>query len=110
MDEAPGKVRPIASVIAVTVEAVPIVMQCPAVRAIPDSISRQSHSEMLPARSSSQYFHVSEPLPRVFPFQHPRIIGPAGKAIRGSPALIPPIIRLGSILSQPPDKTALSIG
>ena len=57
IDDAPGSVRPSVSAIAVIVEAVPIVMQCPGERAMPSSISRQSLSLILPARSSAQYFH-----------------------------------------------------
>ena len=67
IDAAPGSVSPIASVALVIVDAVPIVMQWPGERAMPSSISRQSSSVMLPARSSAQYFQVSEPLPSCFP-------------------------------------------
>src|SRR5699024_4586174 len=79
IDEAPGSENPSTSAMAVMVEAVPIVMQWPGVRAMPLSIPFHSHSEMLPARSSSQYFHTSDPLPSVWPFQQPLIIGPEGK-------------------------------
>ena len=47
--------------------AVPIVMQWPGERAMPSSTSCQSFSVMLPARSSAQYFQVSEPEPRNSP-------------------------------------------
>ena len=67
IDAAPGSVRPSASAALVIVEAVPIVMQWPGERAMPSSISRQSSSVMLPARSSAQYFHTSLPLPRNSP-------------------------------------------
>ena len=60
------------------VDAVPIVMQWPGERAMPSSISCQSLSVMLPARSSAQYFHdVADPLPSGLPRQLPRSIGPA---------------------------------
>jgi hypothetical protein len=49
IDDAPGKVSPKVSVIAVIVDAVPIVMQCPGLRAIPSSISFHSQSLMFPA-------------------------------------------------------------
>ena len=45
---------------------------------MPSSISFQSLSVMLPARSSAQYFQVSEPEPSVLLRQWPESIGPAG--------------------------------
>jgi hypothetical protein len=50
---------------AVIVEAVPMVMQCPNERAMPPSIPCHSRPEMLPARRSSQNFHASEPEPGI---------------------------------------------
>src|SRR4030095_9414784 len=79
IEEAPDKVNPSVSAIAVMVEAVPIVMQWPGLRAMPSSISDHSQSLMLPAFFSAQYFQTSLPLPKTFPFQFPRNIGPAGK-------------------------------
>ena len=61
IDAAPGSVKPSASAALVIVEAVPIVMQWPGERAMPSSISLQSCSVMLPARSSAQYFQASLP-------------------------------------------------
>ena len=78
IDEAPGKVMPIASAIAVMVLAVPMVMQWPSLRATPPSTSIQSSAVIVPARRSSQYFQTSEPEPSTLPFQLPRSIGPAG--------------------------------
>jgi hypothetical protein len=63
---------------AVMVEAVPIVMQCPGERAMPSSICRHWHSSRLPAQRSAQYFQASVPLPRVVPHQFPLSIGPPG--------------------------------
>ena len=62
----------------IIVAAVPMVMQVPGERAMPSSISCQSFSVILPARSSAQYFQVSEPEPRVWLRQCPVSIGPAG--------------------------------
>ena len=76
--DAPGSVKPSASAIDIMVAAVPMVMQVPNERAMPFSISLQSSSLMRPARFSSQYFHTSEPDPRMRPCQLPRSIGPAG--------------------------------
>ena len=64
IEAAPGRVRPSTSVALVMVLAVPMVMQWPGERAMPPSTSSQSCSVMLPARSSAQYFQVSEPEPR----------------------------------------------
>ena len=74
---------PIASVAEAMLDAVPMVMQVPKLRAMPPSISSQSFSVMLPARFSVQYFHTSVPLPRLLPRQLPRNIGPAGTKIAG---------------------------
>jgi len=69
IDEAPGSVMPSDSAMAAMVEAVPMVMQVPKERAMPFSISPHSASLMLPARFSAQYFHTSEPEPRVLSCQ-----------------------------------------
>ena len=61
IEAAPGKVMPSASAALVMVEAVPMVMQWPGVRAMPCSISSQSWAVMAPARSSAQYFQTSLP-------------------------------------------------
>ena len=78
-EDAPGIVRPRASAMAIIVEAVPMVMQVPAERAIPPWMPSQSASLRLPARRSSQYFQASEPEPSTFPAKLPRSIGPAGR-------------------------------
>src|SRR3984893_19265845 len=79
IDENPGNVKPSASAALVIVEAVPIVMQWPADRAMPVSMPFHSIFVIFPAFNSAAYFHVSVPLPRTRPFQLPRSIGPAGK-------------------------------
>ena len=78
IEDAPGSARPSASVRDIMVAAVPMVMQVPGERAMPSSISCQSCSVMFPARSSAQYFQVSDPDPSVFSRQWPVSIGPAG--------------------------------
>ena len=110
IEDAPGSVMPIASAIAIMVAAVPIVMQVPNERAMPFSISFQSSSVMLPARFSSQYFHTSEPEPSSWPRQLPRSIGPAGRRSPAGPCVMAPMSRPGVVLSQPPIRTAPSIG
>ena len=110
IDDAPGSVSPSASTAAVIVEAVPIVMQWPARRAIPSSSSRHAHSLSRPAWRSAQPRHTSVPLPTGRPRQLPRSIGPAGMKIAGRFAEIAPITSAGVVLSQPPMSTAPSIG
>jgi hypothetical protein len=110
IEDAPGRLIPSASMIAVIVLAVPMVMQVPWLRAMPFSTPAQSSSVILPARSSSQYFQESEPEPSTTPFQLPRSIGPAGRKIAGTPALMAPSSSAGPVLSQPPISTAPSTG
>ena len=64
------------------VAAVPMVMQVPGERAIESSISCQSPCVMRPARSSSQYFHVSDPEPSVWSRQWPLQHRPRGQVDR----------------------------
>ena len=110
MEDVPGSVMPITSAMAVMVEAVPIVMQWPWLRAMPPSMADHSASEMLPARRSSQNFQASLPEPSTLPFQLPRSIGPAGTKMAGTPALVAPISSPGVVLSQPPIRTTPSTG
>jgi hypothetical protein len=49
------------------VAAVPMVMQVPAERAMPLSISAQADAASCPARRSAQYFQTSLPLPSGLP-------------------------------------------
>ena len=77
---------------------------------MPPSTPSQSWSVILPARSSSQYFQLSEPEPSVLPFQLPRSMGPAGRKIAGMFMLVAPSSRPGVVLSQPPISTAPSMG
>ncbi len=67
IDAMPGRVMPRASAAEVIVDAVPIVMQWPGDLAMPDSRSASSQSPTRPARASSQAFHMSVPLPTVWP-------------------------------------------
>ena len=110
IDDAPGRVRPRASTADVIVDAVPMVMQVPNERAMPSSISRHEHSSSVPARRSVQYFQTSLPDPRIWPRQLPRSIGPAGTRMAGRLALVAPMTRAGTVLSQPPSSTTPSTG
>ena len=99
-----------ASAIPIMVAAVPMVMQVPWLRAMPDSTSSHCVCVILPARRSSQYFQPSDPEPSTWPFQLPRNIGPAGRYTNGRPADNAPITSPGVVLSQPPISTAPSTG
>ena len=110
IEDAPGSIRPSASAAAAIVEAVPIVMHVPKERAMPSSISPQAQSSRLPARFSAQYFQTSVPLPRVWPRQFPRSMGPAETKIAGRFMLVAPISSAGTVLSQPPSSTTPSTG
>ena len=110
MEEAPGRVKPMASTASIMVAAVPAVMQVPKLRAMPPSISFHCASVIFPARNSAWYFQTSLPEPSVLPRQLPRSIGPAGTKMQGRPAVIAPIIRPGGVLSQPPSSTSPSQG
>ncbi len=110
MLDAPGTVTPSASAAAVSVDAVPIVMQWPGERARPLSSSAISQSPMSPARLSSQYFHMSVPEPRTSPRQWPGSMGPAGTNTAGRSTEAAPISSAGVDLSQPPISTAPSTG
>src|SRR5437667_8642593 len=67
MEDDPGKLMPIDSMIAVMVLAVPMVMHVPWLRAMPPSTPSHSALVILPARRSSQYFQESDPEPRIVP-------------------------------------------
>ena len=110
IDEAPGKLMPSASAIAVMVLAVPMVMQVLWLRAMPPMIDSHSSLVMRPARLSSQYLKASEPEPSVLPRELPRSIGPAGRKIARRSALVAPSSMAGVVLSQPPISTTPSTG
>ncbi len=110
IDVPPGNTKPKLSAMDVMVEAVPMVIQWPYDRAIPSSTSFQSSCVMFPARSSSQYFQLSAPLPKDTPFQLPRSMGPAGKKITGTSMEMAPMSNPGVVLSHPPMSTAPSMG
>ena len=64
----PVSVMPSVSASDIIVAAVPIVMQVPKLRAMPDSMSRHSSSETMPACLSAQYFQTSLPEPSTLPW------------------------------------------
>ena len=110
IEDAPVKVKPMASTIDVIVEAVPMVLHVPMERVMRLSRSTQSASVIVPARRSSQYFLVWVPAPVFWPRHWPFDIGPAGQKIAGMFIEIAPISSAGVDLSQPPSSTAPSTG
>lgn len=108
--EPPGSIIPRASVRQAMVEAVPMVMQCPADRFSDDSNSVNSSCDTVPARSSSVIRQMSVPEPTSRPLNLPLSMGPPVRTIAGTPALAAPISAAGVVLSQPVSSTTASIG
>ena len=90
--------------------AVPIVMQCPWLRCMQLSASRNCSSRSVPARTCSLICHTPVPEPSSWPRHLPLSIGPPLTPIVGRSQLAAPIIRLGVVLSQPNSSTTPSIG
>ena len=110
MSAAPGKVIPRASARLAIVDAVPITVQCPALRETQLSISQNSSSLRRPARTSSQKRRKSVPEPSSLPCHMPRSMGPPGTMIAGTSALAAPINWAGVVLSHPQSSTTPSRG
>ena len=106
----PGSVMPSASARLVMVEAVPITVQCPAVRAMHPSTSHHSSSVMRPVRNWSNSLRPSVPEPSLCPRHSPASIGPPGTMMAGMSALAAPINCAGVVLSQPHSSTTASSG
>ena len=92
------------------VEAVPIVMQCPAERDMHASASMNSPSSIRPARTSSLNSQTHVPDPMSWPRNLPFSIGPPETRIAGRSQLAAPINSAGVVLSQPARSTTPSIG
>jgi len=74
------------------------------------SSSSQSAPEIFPVRNSSQYLHMSVPLPISTPRQFPDFLGPPFTWMVGRFALAAPINCAGPVLSQFESRTTASIG
>ena len=105
-----GKPRPSASTMAAIVEAVPMVMQCPAERDMQDSAWKNSCSVILPVLSSALKRQTSVPEPMFCPRYLPLSIGPPETTSVGKSQLAAPITRAGVVLSQPQSRTTPSMG
>ena len=105
-----GKATPRASTIDAMVDAVPIVMQWPALRAMQLSASSKSLIDILPAAIASENCQTAVPDPTVWPRKRPFNMGPPERTIAGTSQLAAPISRAGVVLSQPVIRTTPSIG
>ena len=65
-----------ASIMQAMVEALPMVMQVPGVRDMPDSAAMKSSSDILPPRTASLNFQTSVPDPMSQPRNFPFSMGP----------------------------------
>src|ERR1700684_1551332 len=92
------------------VEAVPIVIQCPAERDMQASASIKSCGLKVPAFSSSLKRHTAVPEPMSLPRYLPLSIGPPETTKVGTLQLAAPMTRDGVVLSQPHNSTTPSIG
>ena len=92
------------------VEAVPMVMQCPALRFMPASAAWNSSSVISPARSCSLIEMMLVPEPIACPRYTPRSCGPPETPMVGRSALAAPISSAGVVLSQPISRTTPSSG
>ena len=106
----PGSAMPSASTTQAIVDAVPIVMQCPADRDMHASASMNSAIDILPARTSASNFQTSVPEPMSRPRNLPFSIGPPETTAVGRSQLAAPISNDGVVLSQPHRSTTPSMG
>src|ERR1039458_10257451 len=104
-----GSARPRASTMQAIVEAVPIVMQCPAERDMQASAAMKSCGLRVPAFSSSLKRHTPVPEPMSWPRYLPLSMGPPETNNAGTLHLAAPITKDGVVLSQPHNRTTPSI-
>ena len=105
-----GRPIPRASTIDAIVDAVPMVMQCPAERDMHDSASTMSASSIAPVLSISVNFQTCVPEPMSSPRNLPLSIGPPDTPIVGRSHDAAPISSAGVVLSQPMRSTMPSNG
>ena len=101
---------PSASAMIPIVDAVPMVLQCPRLRIIADSESKNFASLSFLARTSSLNLNTSVPQPSGVPWKVPVNIGPPGTTSAGISTEDAAISKDGIVLSQPPSITTPSIG
>ena len=104
------KAMPIDSAKLAIVEAVPIVIQCPADLELSCSADINSSSVISPAFTISENFQVCVPDPINCPLYRPFNIGPPDTTSVGKSQEAAPIIKAGVVLSHPTRSTTPSIG
>ena len=92
------------------VEAVPMVLQVPAERDMPDSADMNWCKVIEPAFICSCNCHTAVPEPMSLPFNLPFSMGPPLTTMVGMSTLAAPISSAGVVLSQPTSSTTASIG
>src|ERR1700693_1248822 len=105
-----GSDTPSASAMQALVDALPIVLQVPAERDMPDSADMNSCSVILPALTASLSCQTAVPEPISLPSCLPLSIGPPVTTMAGTSQLAAPISSAGVVLSQPTSSTTASIG
>ena len=102
--------RPSASATAFIVDAVPIVLQCPADGALSVARLRNSSSSISPAASLRRLRQITVPDPTSSPSCQPSSIGPPDSTIAGISTVDAAMIPDGVVLSHPVVSTTASIG
>src|SRR5471030_3467684 len=105
-----GSEVPSASAMQAIVEAVPMVLQVPAERDMPDSADINWCIVISPALTCSCNCHTAVPEPMSLPSSLPFNIGPPLTTMVGISQLAAPISSAGVVLSHPTNNTTASIG
>src|SRR5450830_1230060 len=105
-----GSEVPSASAMQAIVDAVPMVLQVPAERDMPDSAAMNWCMVMDPALTASCNCHTAVPEPMSLPSSLPFNIGPPDTTMVGMSQEAAPISSAGVVLSQPTSSTTASIG
>ena len=106
----PGNDRPSASATAFMVEAVPMVLQCPADGALLQARCRNSSSSISPAASWRRLRQITVPEPTSSPSCQPSSMGPPESTMAGMSTVEAAITPAGVVLSQPVVSTTASMG
>src|SRR5450830_464146 len=101
---------PRASASAFMVEAVPMLLQCPAEGAEDVTMSINSPYSIFPAAWSARACQTTVPEPARSPFHQPLSIGPPESTIAGMLTVAAAIKQAGVVLSQPVVSTTPSSG
>src|SRR5471030_44590 len=110
MAEQPVSDMPSASASAFIVDAVPMVLQCPADGAEAAAICKNFSSSMAPAANWRRPFQIAAPEPTSSPSSQPSSIGPPDNTMAGMSTVDAAMICAGVVLSQPVVSTTASIG